>query len=372
MSFGGLIVHNVVARWLRSLLTAIAVAVGVATVATLGIVTHSLRTSAAAILQTGDADFTVAQSGVSDILNSTIDARQLERIAKMPGVRSAVGALVTTKELNADNPLFIQIGLRPSAMPAFGVDVVAGRPYTRAAKGQIMLGWRAADSLDKHVGDAMTVDGDHYTVVGIYQTGQSIGDAASMVPLVTMQAQQRQPGLVTLAFVKVERGTSIPALRRSIHHDFPNLTTVRFTKEFGRVDRNLQLIGAADRGATYLALVIGAVIVTNTMLLSFFERTREFGILRAVGWGRARLVTMVVSEALVISVFGAALGVALAFGVISLLERLPQLAGYLHPEYRSSTFWRALYTAVGIGFLGALYPAARAALLHPIAALRRE
>jgi putative ABC transport system permease protein len=372
MSFAGLIGHNVVARWLRSLLTAIAVAVGVGSVVTLGIVTHSLRGSAAAILKTGEADFTVAQSGVSDVLNSTIDPGQLQRIAKNPKVASAVGALITTTKLNAQNPLFIEIGLKPSTLRPFGVDVVAGRAFRPAAKHEIMLGYRAADNLHKHVGDAITVDGNHYTVVGLFQTGQSIGDAASMIPLVTMQAEQREPGLVTLAFVQVKPGVSIPKLRKAIHHQQPNLTTVRFATDFGRVDRNLQLITAADHGATYLALLIGAVIVTNTMLLSFFERTREFGILRAVGWARTRLMVMVIGEALIISVFGAALGVGLAFGVLAVLERLPQLTGYLHPVYQSSTFWRALYTAAGIGFLGALYPAARAGLLHPITALRRE
>ena len=372
MSFAGLIGHNVGARWLRSLLTAIAVAVGVGTVVTLGIVTHSLRTSAAAILKTGDADFTVAQSGVSDVLSSTIDPRQLKEIAANPHVESAVGALITTTKLNAENPLFIEIGLKPSTLKPFGVDVVAGRAFRPGAKHELMLGWRASDNLDKHVGDPITVDGNHYTVVGIYQTGQSIGDAASMMPLTTMQAEQRQAGLVTLAFVRVTPGASIPTVRKEIQRQQPNLTTVRLTSEFGRVDRNLQLITAADRGATYLALVIGAVIVTNTMLLSFFERTREFGIMRAVGWGRTRLMVLVMGEALVVSLFGAALGIGLAFGVLTLLQHLPSLTGYLHPDYRSQTFWRAIYIAAGIGFLGALYPAARAAFLHPIAALRRE
>ena len=321
---------------------------------TLGIVTHSLRTSAAAILETGDADFTVAQSGVSDVLSSTIDPRQLKEIAADPHVESAVGALITTTKLNAENPLFIEIGLKPSTLKPFGVDVVAGRAFRPAAKHELMLGWRASDNLDKHVGDPITVDGNHYTVVGIYQTGQSIGDAASMMPLVT-NAGRAAAGRPGHACVRAgEAGASIPTVRHEIERQQPNLTTVRLTTEFGRVDRNLQLITAADRGATYLALVIGAVIVTNTMLLSFFERTREFGIMRAVGWGRTRLMVMVVGEALVVSLFGAALGIGLAFGVLTLLQHLPALTGYLHPDYRSATFWRAIYIAAGIGFLGAL------------------
>jgi putative ABC transport system permease protein len=372
VSFFGLIAHNVRARWVRSLLTALAVAIGVATVATLGVVTHSLRSTAAAVLRTGKADFTVAQGGVADVLNSVIDENQLARLSRYPGVRSVVGALITTTKLNADNPLFIEIGIQPDKLAPFGVRVVDGRAFAPRAPDEVLLGWRAADDLGKHTGDTLAVDGKNYRIVGIFSTGQALGDAGVMLPLVTLQANQRQAGQVTLAFVQVDRGTPLQPLRQTIHRQQPTLTTVRLASEFGRVDRNFQLITAIDHGATYLALVIGAVIVTNTMLLSFFERTREFGLLRAVGWKKRRVMMLVIGEALIISLFGAALGVALAFGVTTVLEHLPQLTGYLHPEYQAATFWRALYVAVGIGFLGALYPALRAALLQPLRALRYE
>jgi putative ABC transport system permease protein len=372
MSMIGLILHNIRARWLRSLFTALAVAIGVATVVTLGVVTHSLRTTAAAVLSTGDADFTVAQGGVSDVLNSVIDEKQLARIGRYPGVHSVVGALITTSKLNADNPLFLEIGIDPAKLEQFGVHVAAGRAFGPRATDEILLGWRAADSLGKRVGDPIVVDGDRYTVVGIYRTGQALGDAGSMVPLVTLQARQRQAGLVTLAFVQVDKGTPLAPLRARIHRDQPTLTTVRLASEFGRVDRNFQFVSAADRGSTYLALIIGAVIVTNTMLLSFFERTREFGLLRAVGWRRWRIMLLVVGEVLLISLGGAAIGVGVAYGATTGMTHVAHLAGYLHPVYSAGTFWRALYLAIGIGILGALYPAARAAFLRPLVALRRE
>jgi putative ABC transport system permease protein len=324
------------------------------------------------VLQTGKADFTVAQEGVADVLNSVIDEKQLARLSQTPGVHRVVGALFTTTKLDADNPLFLEIGINPAELTPFGVRVVAGRAFVPRATDEIMLGWRAADSLGKHTGDSLTVDGRTYHIVGIFSTGQALGDAGAMLPLVTLQANEREPGQVTLAFVQVDRGTPLRPVRQQIHRQQPTLTTVRLASEFGRVDRNFQLITAVDHGATYLALVIGAVIVTNTMLLSFFERTREFGLLRAVGWRRRRVMLLVIGEALVISLVGAALGVALAFGVTTLLEHLPQLSGYLHPEYQADTFWRALYIAAGIGFLGALYPALRAALIQPLRALRYE
>ena len=195
------------------------------------------------------------------------------------------------------------------------MNVVRGRAFAPNATGEIMLGWRAADNLNKTVGDSIDVDGNRYTVVGLFSVKQAFADSGSMLPLTTLQAHERKPGDVTLAFVRLAPGANSAAqrdaIRQQIQHDNPVLTTVRLETDFGRVDRNLQLISAVDTGATILALAIGAIIVMNTMLLSFFERTREFGVLRAVGWTRLRVVALVVGEALLISVFGAAVGVGL-------------------------------------------------------------
>ena len=92
MSFAWLIVHNVWMKRVRSLLTALAVSVAVVTVLTLGIVTDSIRTSAAGILQVGKADFTVSQRGVSDVLQSALSEQQLaQMITMLHGRKPTIG-----------------------------------------------------------------------------------------------------------------------------------------------------------------------------------------------------------------------------------------------------------------------------------------
>ena len=113
-----------------------------------------------------------------------------------------------------------------------------------------------------------------------------------------------------------------------------------------------------------LAILIGAVIVGN-MLLSLFERTREFGLMRAVGWTRRRTVGLLLGESLLLATAGAAIGVALSFAITIVLENLPALKGVLHPNFTQGAFWRALFTALIMTLVGALYPTTRAALLLP-------
>jgi putative ABC transport system permease protein len=372
MRFAQLIGRNVTIKPVRSLLTALAVSIGVAAGITMGVVTHSLRETAVQILRIGRADFSVSQKGVSDLLNSAVDEGELADLGTLPGVESITGVFVAPVDLDADNPFFLRIGIDPASMEVFGVRLVDGRRFSSTATDEVMLGYRAARSLDRAVGDQLTIDDDTYTVVGVFATDQEFGDAASMLPLVTLQAQQRQPGNVTLAFVRVATGTDIDTLRQRIEAEFPQLVTVRTAEEFGRADRNLALLTAADDAVTIVALAFGVIIVSNTMMLTFTERTREFGVLRAVGWSRAGVVVMVLFETLALSVAGSILGVAESFLAVQVLERLDSLRGILEPEYTQAVFWRALGAGAGIGILGALYPALRAAFLVPLEALRRE
>ena len=372
MSLVRLVLANLWAKKSRSIGIAFAIGIAVMTVVTLTVVSSGLENSAAAVLTVGKSDFTVAQNGVSDILFSNIDNGQLQDVRSTTGVASAVGVLLETEKINAANPLFLEIGIQPGDLTHFGVTLVAGKPYGATAGHEVMLGWRAAQNLHLHVGGRFEGNGTWNTVTGIFSTGIAYGDLGAMFPLPALQAYNRVPGSVTLVFVKVVPGSSVPKVERALTSAHPELTTIRTASEFGRADRNLVFLKAAATGSTVLAILIGAVIVGNTMLLSLFERTREFGLLRAIGWTRTRVVLLVVGEGIMLAVAGSATGVGFSFAATSVLEHLPQLNGVLHANYTQGAFWRGLYTGLGMAVIGALYPALRAANLTPLKALSHE
>jgi len=367
--------RGVWAKKARSIGLALAIAFAVLIVVTLQVSSTSLEQSAAAVISVGRANITVVQKGVSDVLSSTIDENELARIRRVPGVASAVGVLVATEHLSAATPLFIEIGISPKDLAAFGVTVVAGRPYAATATNQVLLGWRTAANLGLHVGSRFYAQQTWNTVTGIYSTGNAFGDSAAMFPLPSVQAFNRLSGVVTLVFVKVTEAGSAKAIARVVHrieYALPELTTITTAAQFGRADQSLVYLQAAVTASSVLAVAIGAVIVGNTMLLSLFERTREFGLLRAVGWTRRRLIALLLGENLLLALIGAAVGVGLSFAVIALLEQIPGLAGVLHANFTADAFTRGLITAVGMTVLGSLYPLIRAARLVPLKALSYE
>ena len=372
MSFVWLIGHNVWSKKVRSMLTAVAVAIGVITVVVLGIVTDSIRTTAAGVLQVGAADFTIAQKGVNDILESALTEQQLEKVRSQPGVASAIGVLLDTEKLDDAHPLVVEVGIRPEDLQPFGVRIADGRPMAPQADNEVIVGIHLAQDLGLKVGDKLHVGGSDKQVVGIFNTGNTFGDSAVMFPLVPFQAYERQPGGLSLLFVKTTKGTPVATVERRVEGSSPLLVGIRNLLDFGRADRSYQLITGADRAATIIAVGVGAIIVANAMLLSLVERYREFGVLRAVGWSRRRLVGLVFGEAMVIGFIGACIGVGVAFGAVWVLADLPDLQGILKPTFEAWVFGRALLTAAAVTALGALYPALRAARLSPQEAMRRE
>lgn len=383
MTFLGLILHNVNARKMRAALTAGAVAIGVMAVVALGVLTFSLKTSATSILKLGQADLTVAQKG-GNIFDSSITADQVAKMAKTPGVAQATGVLLFLDKLDKNHSQQIHIGIRAEDLAPFGVRIdPGGRAFTDSEDDGIIIGEKLAQALHKKPGDTLELFVDQqakktyridgvFTVPGVASYARGIAENAVMMPLPQLQNVTQRGSVVTLVFMKISGHSSLGTVQQTINKRFPGLAAITGAADFGVVDRNLQLVSAANTGGTILAALIAVAGVLTTSLLSFFERTREFGVLRSVGWSRTRVLAMVVGESLLVSIAGAALGVLLGWAAVNVLQNLGSLKGLFVPLYTADVFGRGLVFAVVVAFLGAIYPALRAAFLSPLEALRRE
>jgi hypothetical protein len=135
--------------------------------------------------------------------------------------------------------------------------------------------------------------------------------------------------------------------------------------------KQIELIDTFSVAIALLAAVVSAIGVANTMLMSVFDRTREIGLLRAIGWSRGRIVRMIEAEGLLLSIAGGLLGLPVGVGLIQASKLLVQL-GWLDVKLDPPMYGISVGVACLIGLLGSLYPALRAASLQPTEALRYE
>jgi putative ABC transport system permease protein len=123
---------------------------------------------------------------------------------------------------------------------------------------------------------------------------------------------------------------------------------------------------------TSIAVAIGLAGTLNTMMMSVFERVREIGILRSVGWRKRRVIALVLCEALCIGLLGALLGLAIGIVAMRLFAYWPAAAGLSEGVPPGYVCAQGFAIGVLMGLLGAAYPAYWAASLAPTEALRAK
>ena len=137
---------------------------------------------------------------------------------------------------------------------------------------------------------------------------------------------------------------------------------------------NNQIVAMAHAvawGTSSIALLIGIVGIANTMAMSVFERTREIGILRALGWKGRHVILLILTEAACAGLAGGLLGISRGGRLVD-LSIMPQTASVVSMAVSSVHLVESLLIAVGSGLVAGAYPAWRGARLSPVEALRYE
>lgn len=371
MSFLGLIAKNLLRQRVRAFLTLLGITIGIVTVVALGVVTAGLKDTADSFVRSGGADFIVAQEGAADLTFSRVPESAVEEVADIRGV-AKVRPVVTHIITAGSNPFFFLTGVPPDALAEADVDLVRGRLLDPSETDEVVLGAGAVDDLGVDVGDQVTLDGRAFRVTGVFTSQVVWEDSGGFAPLATVQELTRITDAVTLAFVTVEPGVDAGEVAAEIRRRVSDVVTIANAEEYRQIDSGFTLIDAANTAISLLAVVIGGIGVMNTMVMSIFERTREIGVLRAVGWSKRRVMHMILLESLLLCLLAAVLGALFGVGVSRLVTLIPAVGNFIAPSYPVSVFVRAAVVGLVVGFVGAIYPALRATRLRPMEALRYE
>jgi ABC-type antimicrobial peptide transport system permease subunit len=368
-----MILKNLFRRKGRTILTILGISIGVIAIIVLGAVAKGIKTGFAAMTQGSQADLVISQAESLSALVSSVDEAVADELHALPGVADVDGMLYTNALL--DNTTYLIVfGYDPDGFAIAHFRIVEGQALAeaRGARGKpLILGRRAAESMDVHVGDTLRITGSAFRVVGIYETGNGFEDAAVVVPLQEAQTLALQPHRVSVLYVKLDDPSKADQLRARIKRRFRDLS-VSTSAGFASQEELLELLDGIAMAVAGLAVVIGGIIMTNTLWMSVFERTREIGVLRSLGWRRWRVMGMILGEAIVLALLGGLLGSGLGMLALVAISSSGSVLGIFGSQLTPDLFGRAFVTVLALGLVGGAYPAWWASRLLPVEALQYE
>jgi putative ABC transport system permease protein len=353
-------------RRLRTMLAATGIAVGVAAVVALFALGAAIERSAAGLAELGGAEFGLFQSGRGDLAGSRLPESLADSARDEPGVEDAAPILVLTEQL-PDESAFLMFGVDPESFVMSRLVFTSGRPPR--ADDELVLGDGAAGDLGLTAGDTLSVASGEFRIVGVYSSGLAFEDQGAALPL---EAAQRIAGSgtdATTIAISVAAGSATDEVAERLERAFPGTVAVSDPGQVERLDTNALLVDKATVVLTALALLLGAIMVMNTTLMTVLERQGEFALLVAVGWPAWQIIRLVIGQAVLLGLLGASLGLPLGLLAAEFAPRLLGVSALVDPTVSVGGLALALGVALSTGVLGSLYPAWRVTRLQPAAAL---
>ncbi len=381
---------------LRSALTALGIAVGIAAVVLLTSIGEGVQrfvlaefsqfgTNLIAVTPGKTETFGISGATIGNVRPLSLDdATALERLSSVTAVVPVVQGNAQTEAGNrARRTMVLGVG---SAVPTvWSMNVASGRflpaDDPRTPRAFAVLGSRLKAELfgdSNPLGQRLRVGGDRYRVIGVMEAkGQLLGfdlDDAIYVPVAKALELFNRESLMEIDLL-YRAGTATERVRESVRRlllerhgaeDFTIITQPQMLDVLGSVLGVLTFAVGALGG---ISLFVGGVGILTIMTIAVRERTAEIGLLRAIGARRREVLALFLTEALLLAGIGGLAGVGFALGIVALLAAvLPALPVHVSIGYTLA----AIGLSVVIGLGAGVFPARRAAGLQPLEALRAE
>jgi putative ABC transport system permease protein len=388
--------HGVTANKLRSILTMLGVMIGVASVILLLAVGNgsaqtiksaisSLGTNTLSVRASSGGGTTTTDSSVKTLTLAVANKVAAADLGHVKSVTPEVTSSLTVSSTNASSDSVSIIGTTPTYFDLGTSTIGTGAAFTAAdvtlAAKSAVIGSTLATTLfptGSALGQSIDVDGTPFTIVGILATQSSSGftDPNNVVvaPITRVQRSFTGFGAVSTMSVEAIDSDSVSAASGEIEVMLNQLLDQTTADETYTITDQSTLLATQEASADSFTVLLGAVAaisllvggigVTNVMLVTVTERTREIGIRKALGAKRGAILGQFLAEAATLTLLGGLLGVVVALigAHFEINGTKPVVLGYSIPL--------ALGVSVAIGVFFGVYPAARAAAMRPIQALR--
>ena len=393
---------NLRRRKLRSWLTMIGIFIGISAVVALISLGQGLEDAINEQFESLGSDVIFVEerglqgppgSGTSQFTKLTIN--DIDAINKVNGVKTSAGILVKTGKIESkDETQFTFVWGIPLEKEEKEIvnffDIEEGRDLKEGDRRKAIVGVRFPEakvfSKSVNVGDRINIEGISFDIVGRFeQVGNPFDDSAVMIPQEQMREIYNLVDEVSMIHIKVEDKEQIELIKERVEKDlrrfrrekegketFQIRTSEQYLQSFSNV---LDIVQAVLVGIAAISLLVGGIGIMNTMYTSVVERTKEIGIMKAIGARNEDILYIFLFEAGLLGLVGGLIGVIIGFGLSKGAEYIATISLGTNLLQASVDIWLvlgALLFSFVVGIASGVLPAYQASKLKPVDALRYE
>lgn len=417
--------RNLFRRKLRSVLTLFGIVIGIFALIVMGSMAEKMN-----VMMDGGAKYVTGQisiapkgtsmfSGEGGILKYDV----ITKLKKIKGVKNI--SMAVSFIYSEEGQSNVSFGM-PETVTGWDMDskfvnrnyktlkMQSGRMLRKGDRNVCNIGIDIAKSKNKKVGDYLKIRNKKFKVIGVFEKtltgpdkmiGINIKDAqplyvnsnpmlksikeeskkALRIDKKTLQFMDKkmrkrinearsfkQDEIITGASVEWNEGVNTEKLSKTIEKKIADVEAVSPAEGKKVFEQASLIINAIILGSTIIALIVGGLAVLNTMFMAVNERIREIGLKKAIGAKTKHIMREILAEAVVISIFGSLIGLALGYGAVTAVNSYTAHTGTEIFQTTGRLVVFSISFAVFLGLTGGFYPALRAARLEPLKALRDE
>ena len=385
-------IGNIRHRKLRTWLTVIGIIIGVAAIISLVTVSRSLESTLESQFEQFGANRIIISSkgfqgpGTSSEGLTTQDLKTIEQIS---GFKYIVpGLFISTEVRHKDEVGFTLInGVPAENFEEFfldsGAELQEGRFIRNGDRFEAVVGSKVIESMFDNplkLGSKIEIEGKEFKIIGILkETGNSQDDNQINIPLDTAREIFNKPNDVDAIIAQVKSPDDIPLLQEKIERELErkrgdtNFQVVTATQILEQIGEILGIIQFVLVGIAAISLIVGGIGIMNSMYTSALERTKEIGIMKAIGAKNSDIFEIFLIESGLIGLVGGLFGTILGSVIALTIGEFSKNAGFLlNIKIEILVLVFGLAFAFVIGIFSGILPAVQAAKLKPVDALRYE
>ena len=369
---------NIARQRTRTFLTVLGIVIGIGAVVALGSISEGLNNEVQQSLELNAGKIIVSEKDSSGFFvgfsGSELTEEHVEDIAGVSGIKEVVPQIYYWETIIPfQGPDWVAIGIQPSKAEFFSgeaIEVEEGRELDDGDTDVIVAGKDFAERYGLEVGDFFTLKETDLEIVGVLEeAGTSNIDGNFIVPLEALQDITDIDFFpVIYAIPEDVRETEILSERiEDENEDLDALTSTDIARQASEIVGQVTVFTI---GIGAVAALVGGLGIMNTMIMSVLERRREIGVMKAIGARRRKILLHFMTEALLISAIGGAIGIGLG---IFMSRALGAVLGFFSGAVITWELVAGSFLfAIILGLSGGFYPAWKAAKLDPVEALRYE